>query len=166
MSSIEPLLLSSVESSSIQNTLEFASTNSLDHEVVVGGVKALLVDAMLTSSKKSRKSVELTDEGKGVVESGSQEAVVFAHVKANPGCTRADLEGALGKEVRRRERDCTNTCRGNHTAYSNCTLCERQAFRRAATQYLYICRSLSVPLSCLHLTLFTNRLLRWVWEIA
>jgi len=98
---LETVLLAAVEHSPISNSILFAAAQSppISHEDVVGRMKALLVDDFVKGEKRSVKSIELTEEGEGVVEKGSQEALVYAHVSSNPGCTKGDLDKALGKDV-------------------------------------------------------------------
>lgn len=73
------------------DTLDLVSILKADHQKIVGALKSIQATGDLVEAKQtSRKTWELTDEGKSVLENGSHEACVFNAVPAG-GIAQADL---------------------------------------------------------------------------
>jgi len=93
--------LSTSEDTSIYDTYYWAEEFKFDHNVVVGAVKSLMVDAYVTSSDISASFYVLSKEGEGIVENGSQEVRVLAALNeaGAEGLTVIELTDKVGKEV-------------------------------------------------------------------
>lgn len=73
------------------DTLDLVAFFGIDHQKIVGAVKSIEATGdLLHSEPASRKSWELTDEGKLVAQNGSHEAAVFKAIPAD-GIAQADL---------------------------------------------------------------------------
>ena len=75
---LESLLLQTLAKDNvIEDTWEFASQHSLDHQVVIGQVKSLLADNYVREEAKSATLWTLSEEGESILSSGSPEYQVF-----------------------------------------------------------------------------------------
>jgi len=85
----------------ILDTFDFASTQSLDHNTVVGAVKSLLVEAYVTSEELSTSYYVLSSEALEILQHGSQEIRVLRALGAatEGGLTIDQLVALLGKDV-------------------------------------------------------------------
>ena len=96
---IEQVILSALaEKGEIENTWDFAISTGIEHQIIVGAVKSLLVDKYVAEQALSSSYWELTEEGKRVVSGGSQEFIVFSAIAAaeNSSIAVADLNKQLG----------------------------------------------------------------------
>ncbi|POM63199.1 Phenylalanine-tRNA ligase, alpha subunit [Phytophthora palmivora] len=92
----ETLLLQTIGSEgSVADTYEFSLSNGLTHELVVGVMKSLLVDAFVAETERSTSFYVLKDEAKSFLEGGSPEIQVF-HAIPTDGIDRKALETAVG----------------------------------------------------------------------
>lgn len=92
--------LSTSESTTIEDTFTFASSQGIDHNAVVGGVKSLLVDAYLVANEVTTSFFTLSAEGEEIINNGSQEILVLKAVAGSEGgLPMKDLTGAVGKNV-------------------------------------------------------------------
>jgi phenylalanyl-tRNA synthetase alpha chain len=79
---IEQLLLTTVQSrGEIADSWEFAATNGLDHQAVVGAMKSLLTDNYVFEEVLSTTLWSLTEEGSEVMVLGSPEFQVYQAVE-------------------------------------------------------------------------------------
>lgn len=75
---LESLLLQTLARDNvIEDTWEFASQHSLDHQVVIGQVKSLLADNYVREEAKSATLWTLSEEGESILSSGSPEYQVY-----------------------------------------------------------------------------------------
>lgn len=73
------------------DTLDLVPILQVDHQKIVGALKSIQATGDLVDAEQtSRKTWELTDEGKSVLANGSHEAIVFNAVPAD-GIAQADL---------------------------------------------------------------------------
>lgn len=73
------------------DTLNLVPVFNVDHQKIVGALKSIEANGdLLNAEQTSRKTWELTDEGKLVLANGSHEACVFNAVPAE-GIAQADL---------------------------------------------------------------------------
>lgn len=73
------------------DTFDLVDILGVDHQKVIGALKSIEANGeLLETEQTSRKTWELTDEGKSVLLSGSHEACVFNAVPAD-GISQADL---------------------------------------------------------------------------
>lgn len=94
---IEELLLTTLaHAGEIADTWEFAASNGLDHQEVVGAVKSLLTDFYVVDSPLSSTVWTLTEEGKEVLEKGSPEIQVLKAIPEG-GISIAALNSQLGE---------------------------------------------------------------------
>ncbi|KAL4163724.1 hypothetical protein KRP22_005152 [Phytophthora ramorum] len=92
----EALLLQTIESEgSVADTYEFALHHELSHELVVGVMKSLLVDAFVAESERATSFYVLKDEAHDFLAHGSPEVQVFHAIPAD-GIDRKALEAAVG----------------------------------------------------------------------
>jgi hypothetical protein len=71
---LESLILQTLAKDNVINdTWDFASQHSLDHQAVVGQVKSLLADNYVRDEAKSTTLWTLTEEGESILSSGSPE---------------------------------------------------------------------------------------------
>ncbi|KAH9127910.1 hypothetical protein LEN26_006016 [Aphanomyces euteiches] len=83
-------------SQTIEDTYTYALNNNLDHELVVGVVKSLLVDAFVTSSDLSTSFWVLSEEAQEFVKNGSPEFQLYNAIPETEGADKATLEQAIG----------------------------------------------------------------------
>jgi phenylalanyl-tRNA synthetase alpha chain len=91
------------DDASIKDTFYWAEEQGIDHNVVVGAVKSLLVDAYVSSEDLSSSFFVLTKEGEGIVSDGSQEIRVLVALNdgdaAGEGLTMPQLQEKVGKNI-------------------------------------------------------------------
>jgi phenylalanyl-tRNA synthetase alpha chain len=93
----EALLLQTIgQDGSVSDTYEFSLANGLSHELVVGVMKSLLVDAFVADSDRSTSFYVLKDEAKSFLANGSPEIQVFHAIPAD-GIDRKALEQKVGQ---------------------------------------------------------------------
>jgi phenylalanyl-tRNA synthetase alpha chain len=81
----------------IKDTEELAKANGWDHDKVVGVVKSLEAESMVTNTPMKRDGWKLTGEGEKYSKDGMPEVHVFNKVLAAKGsATQASLDGELG----------------------------------------------------------------------
>ena len=94
---LEQLILSTVaKQDCIADTWDFATEQHIDHQVLVGVLKSLLVDLYVVDEPLSLTYWSLTAEGKDVVQNGSPEMQVFRAVPPDTGVTVSALQSSLG----------------------------------------------------------------------
>lgn len=93
------LFLSSSADTVITDTYPWSSMNEIDHVVVVGAIKSLLVDQYVTADNLETSFYALTDEGKSILSDGSQEMIVLKALNEVGKLSVADLQKKLGKNV-------------------------------------------------------------------
>lgn len=94
--------LSSSPSACIEDTYTWSESSNpkLDHNAVIGGVKALLVEAYVIAEEVTTTFFVLTKEAEDTVKNGSQEMLVLkALIKSEGGLTVQELQAAVGKNV-------------------------------------------------------------------
>mmetsp|Transcript_31654 Transcript_31654/g.38767 ORF Transcript_31654/g.38767 Transcript_31654/m.38767 type:complete len:501 (-) Transcript_31654:127-1629(-) len=89
--------LSPSPTSVINDTYTWCQTVSLEHNVVVGSMKSLLVEEYICTEDISTSFFSLTDEGNTVLKEGSPEVKVYNAVKEAGGLTVPELQNAVGK---------------------------------------------------------------------
>lgn len=91
--------LSTAEDACIEDTYPWAVERKLEHLDVIGAVNSLLVDEYLTTSNLATSFYTISDEGKGILENGSQEIMVLKAIIEAGKLSQADLAAAVGKDV-------------------------------------------------------------------
>lgn len=85
-------LLKYVDEHGQVDTLDLVPVFGVDHQKIVGALKSIQATGdLLNAEPTSRKTWELTDEGKSVLDNGSHEAGVFGAVPSEGGISQADL---------------------------------------------------------------------------
>lgn len=84
------------ENGTIEDTFEYDREN---HEMVIGTVKSLMVDAFVDSSDLSTSFYVLTEEGKFVQKHGSPEYRMMEVLKGNEECDLKMVEDNIGKDL-------------------------------------------------------------------
>jgi hypothetical protein len=92
------ILITLARDNVIADTWDLALQYSLDHQVIVGHMKSLLVDLYIKEEPKSTVLWLMTEEGESILKSGSPEYQVFASVPAE-GATMEALNQSLGEAV-------------------------------------------------------------------
>lgn len=93
---IEQLILTTVaKNGCISDTWEFAEKVSIEHQVIVGVLKSLLVDLYLVDEPLSLTYWTVTSEGQDVLKNGSPEIQVYNAIPSD-GITVAALNAAVG----------------------------------------------------------------------
>lgn len=94
----EQTVLSTLEKDGvIADTWDLAIQLNIDHQVLVGVVKSLLVDQYVAEEPLSTTYWALTPEGEQVAQKGSPEVQVYNAVPAEGGISLAELQTALGE---------------------------------------------------------------------
>lgn len=84
-------ILKHVDENGQVDTLDLANVFDVEHQKIIGALKSIEANGeLLRTEQTSRKTWELTEEGKSVLTNGSHEAVVFNAVPAD-GIAQADL---------------------------------------------------------------------------
>ena len=76
-----------------------AEEMKLDHQQVIGLIKALETKEIVESEKKEKKGIVLTPDGKNCLEKGAPDLQILKELKANGTQTKKDLTAKLGKTV-------------------------------------------------------------------
>lgn len=96
---VETLILQTLAKENvILDSWDFALRYSLDHQIVVGNIKSLLVDNYIKDEAKSTTLWLLSDEGQSILNSGSLEYQVFQAVPSQ-GITMDELNQILGENI-------------------------------------------------------------------
>jgi hypothetical protein len=96
----ESSILKHLESNdTIEDTFPWSEALRLDHKVVVGAVKSLLVEGYVASSDISFSYYTQSPEAAAIVENGTQEIIVLKVLNDAGRITLADLEQQVGKDV-------------------------------------------------------------------
>ncbi|KAG1701704.1 Phenylalanine--tRNA ligase alpha subunit A [Nymphon striatum] len=91
MCDINELILKYIEEKGAVNSLNLASYLGIDHQKVVGAIKSLQsLGEVIDAEQCNSKQVELTEEGKQIVQNGSHEALLYKAVPQD-GILQADL---------------------------------------------------------------------------
>jgi phenylalanyl-tRNA synthetase alpha chain len=95
---LEQIILTELFSKvSIEDSWDFATSNGVEHQSVVGVVKSLLGDAFVKDEPLSKSIWQLTEEGEKCVSDGSPEFIVFSAVaEGDEGTTIESLNAQLG----------------------------------------------------------------------
>lgn len=84
-------ILKYVDENGKVDTLDLVPILRVDHQKIVGAIKSIESSGeLLQTEQVSRKTWELTEEGKAVLENGSHEACVFKAIPED-GIAQADL---------------------------------------------------------------------------
>ena len=83
----------------IEDTFPWSEEKKLDHTAVVGAIKSLLTDEYVKAENLSASFYSLTDEGKSILENGSQEMVVLKTLNEAGKLALPDLQSKVGKDV-------------------------------------------------------------------
>lgn len=84
-------ILKHVDENGQVDTLDLAKVFDVEHQKIIGALKSIEANGeLLQTEQTSRKTWELTDEGKFVLVNGSHEAGVFKAVPKD-GISQADL---------------------------------------------------------------------------
>ena len=78
---------------------ELAKELKLEHQQVIGLIKALEIKEIVESEKKEINEIILTDDGKNCLEKGAPDIQIFKELKANGTQTKKALTAKLGKSV-------------------------------------------------------------------
>lgn len=99
-SELEQVILSHLASEGqIADTWPFAVSVGVDHQVLVGVIKSLLVDSYVVDEPLTTSFWTLTEEGKEVVQKGSPEIQVLRAIPEG-GITIAELNKQLGETAK------------------------------------------------------------------
>jgi len=104
MSDIESLILSHLSTSPsarIADTLQWSASSNLEHNLVIGAVKSLSVEAYVSATELKTEHYSMSSEAEDIIANGSQEfAVVSALMESGAGgMSIPELMGAVGKDV-------------------------------------------------------------------
>ena len=89
--------LSADAAAAIEDSHEWAASQSLDPQAVVGALKSLLTDDYVATANVVKSSFEFTAEASQVVAAGSPEFLVYQAVKEAGSVSMQDLEAKFGK---------------------------------------------------------------------
>ena len=93
----EALLLETLDATgAIADTYDFARANNLSHELVVGVMKSLLVDAFVADTARATSFYVLKPEATLFLAQGAPEIQVYHAIPVPHGLDRADVEAAVG----------------------------------------------------------------------
>jgi phenylalanyl-tRNA synthetase alpha chain len=81
---------------SIENSLVYAEQHKYDHKELTGVIKSLSTDFFVDAEILTKELVQLTADGKLVVENGSPEARLFGAIP-DEGISAAELTKIMGK---------------------------------------------------------------------
>jgi phenylalanyl-tRNA synthetase alpha chain len=97
----EAAILTALSTTSIPDTYEFATQNSLDHNTVVGISKSLEGDAYVTLREISTRFFVLSSEAESILENGSQEVLVWNALRdaGEAGLSMQELQEKVGNDV-------------------------------------------------------------------
>ncbi|CAM9210274.1 unnamed protein product [Phaeothamnion confervicola] len=97
---IEAALLAALKDGEVEDTWGFATSLGCPHNAVVGVLKSLEGESMAVSELRQTQFLELSDDGRRILEIGSPEVRVFEAVPVGEaGASKAELEAALGADV-------------------------------------------------------------------
>lgn len=88
----------SLSETGLLNSIEFATNNSLEHQKVVGAVKSLQSMNMVVAEQIETKRLELTGEGKQIVENGSHEYRIWEALPETGGIEQPVLIKKISDE--------------------------------------------------------------------
>ncbi|KAJ6222667.1 hypothetical protein RDWZM_001212 [Blomia tropicalis] len=88
----------SLSETGLLNSIEFATNNSLEHQKVVGAVKSLQSMNMVVAEQIETKRLELTGEGKQIVENGSHEYRIWEALPETGGIEQPVLMKKISDE--------------------------------------------------------------------
>ena len=78
---------------------DLANEMKLDHQQVIGLIKALETKEIVETEKKESKGIVLTDDGKNCLEKGAPDIQIMKELKSNGTQTKKSLTEKLGKSV-------------------------------------------------------------------
>jgi phenylalanyl-tRNA synthetase alpha chain len=97
---LEQLVLTSLaKDGSIADTWDFAISVNVDHQLLIGVIKSLMVDSYVKDEPLSKSFWSLTEEGKEVSVKGSPEVQVFEAVP-DAGIAVGELNKLLGETAK------------------------------------------------------------------
>lgn len=91
--------LSSSPDAVIEDTFPWSENQQLDHLKVIGAIKSLLADELITSEDITTSFYSLEPEAESILANGSQEMVVLRALNEVERCSVADLQAKVGKDV-------------------------------------------------------------------
>ena len=97
----EAIVLSALASSDIGSSIEFAAARGIAHTTLVGTLKSLLADEFVALEQLTTITLELTAEGRSVIENGSPEFRLWSAVPESGGVTLAALDAEAGAATRK-----------------------------------------------------------------
>ena len=95
----QAVLTKLLESLTIADTWDFSFELQIDHQVLVGAMKSLMVDNYVTSEPLSTTYWSLTDEGRQICLEGSPEYLVFNAIPSEGGITVGNLSNKVGDSL-------------------------------------------------------------------
>ena len=78
---------------------DLAEQMKLDHQQVIGLIKALEIKEIVESEKKENKGIVLTPGGKDCLEKGAPDIQILKELKANGTQKKKDLTAKLGNSI-------------------------------------------------------------------
>ena len=97
---IEGAILTALTAGDIADSHEWAASQKIDPQAVVGALKSLLTDAYVATEDLATSFFEFTDEAAAVVKDGSPEFRVLTAIQQSSGSmSMPDLQTAVGKDV-------------------------------------------------------------------
>jgi phenylalanyl-tRNA synthetase alpha chain len=91
--------LSTSDNAEISDTFPWSEAEKLDHAVVVGTIKSLLVDEYIKVENLSESFYSLTKEGEAILSNGSQEYNVLQALEETGALSLPELEAKVGKGI-------------------------------------------------------------------
>ena len=79
------------------DSLDLADQMKLDHQKLIGLIKSLEIKEILSSEKKEKKAIVLTNDGKNCLEKGAPHIQILQELKLHGTQTKKELTEKLGK---------------------------------------------------------------------
>lgn len=98
MEALETALLTALATVEVVYSPDFAATQGVEHQAVVGVMKSLEAESYVACEMKQTDKYDLTPEAVGYLSKGSPEMQLLSGLP-NEGWTDAEMEAALGKEL-------------------------------------------------------------------
>ncbi|GKY93815.1 hypothetical protein MPSEU_000348600 [Mayamaea pseudoterrestris] len=91
--------LSSSPEAAIEDTIPWSENQQLDHLKVIGAIKSLLADGLVTAEDITSTFYTLEEEAYSILTNGSQEIIVLRALNEAGNLTVASLQNKVGKDV-------------------------------------------------------------------
>mmetsp|Transcript_101275 Transcript_101275/g.179958 ORF Transcript_101275/g.179958 Transcript_101275/m.179958 type:complete len:498 (+) Transcript_101275:73-1566(+) len=88
------------ENGAIDDSEVLAKEKGWDHDKLVGAIKSVQAEEMISTTSMKREGLKLTAEGESAVQNGAPEVQVFNFVKSKGSCSSADVDAAVGASAK------------------------------------------------------------------